>query len=212
MTNPFPFPLEVDDETGPILPAWYVHGWTAQNQLTANLPAPPNPNVPNTFPADQVFTVLQQSYADGDANPLGGYLTFWPSEPYTITEGGQSWRIPQRLCGTMTWPSVDVGTSPYAFSLEGSGRIFIWQSQLVVLLLNPANPHVTTDSGDPLTYHVIEHFRGGRQYDIAFDQDTPQGAYIYGTDTQGSLIVEGSVKPFQFDPLDPMGDMLPPVA
>jgi hypothetical protein len=106
----------------------------------------------------------------------------------------------------MTWPAVDVGTSPFAFSMEGSGRIFISLGVLTVLLFNPANQNLVTDNGQPLTYHVIEHFRGGQQYDITFDLSTAQGAFL------SSVIVPGSIQPFQFEPMDPMGDMLPPLA
>jgi hypothetical protein len=200
------FPLEIDDESGPILPPWYVRGWTAQNKLTYNTPAPPDLTSLSQFPLDQLFTVLTEFYYDADSNPLGGYLTFWPSDAFTITESGNTWRIPQRHLGTMTWPAVDVGTSPFAFSMEGSGRIFIWEGMLTALLFNPDNPHLATDSGNPLTYHVTEHFLGGRQYDITFNSSTTQGASL------SSLIISGSVAPFQFDPRNPMGDFLPPPA
>lgn len=208
MTNPVspnyppePYPFGVDDESGPILPPWYVRGWTAQNN--AAFPAPPQDTDGwmNTFPIDQLFTTLYQYYYDADSNGLGGYLTFWPSDAFTITEGGVSWRIPQRLLGTLTFPYDNAGTSPWAFSLEGSGKIFIWMGLLNVRLFNTDNPNLVTDSGNPLTYHVIEHMRGGRQFDITVPSSLTSPSPLY------AQIVTGSASPAPFDPQSPMGYM-----
>src|SRR5580698_3003720 len=115
MTQPAEFFGDVDDEAGPILPPWYVSGWTAQNRLTANVPAPPNPMFAGDFPADQKYVLLSQYYFDADSDPGGGYLTFWPSDNFTITEDGAVYRVTQRLSGTNTWPSTNAGISPWAF-------------------------------------------------------------------------------------------------
>lgn len=205
MTNPFPpypYPFGVDDESGPILPPWYTRGWTAQNN--AYFPAPPQGDAwLNSFPIDQVFSMLSQYYYDADSNPIGGFLTFWPSDAFTITENSLAWRVPQRLLGTLTFPDTNAGVSPWAFSLEGSGRISIWAGQLVVRLFNTDNPNLVTDSGNPLTYHVTEHFRGGRQFDIT----VPSSLSTTEFNPLYTQIVAGSIQPFQFDPIDPLGYM-----
>lgn len=197
------YPPTTIDETGPIIPPWYVRGWTAQQG--PYLPVPSNPYSASFFPTAETFTVLNQPYFDGDGNPLGGYLTFWPSSGFTLTDPNntnKTWVVPQRLLGTITWPGVDVGISPWAFSQEGSGHIFIYFGLCVVRLFNTDNPNLTTDNGLPLTYHVCEHFQGGRQYDI-----TVPAATAYASGFYPELVVSGSVEPFPFDPVDPVGDV-----
>ena len=198
-TDPAEFFGDVDDESGPILPPWYVVGWTAQNELTANIPAPPNPLLSTAFPSDQLFVLVTQFYFDPDSDPGGGYLTFWPSDNFTITENGVPYRITQRLAGTDTYPQTNAGVSPWAFSLEGSGKIFIFRGLLQAKLYATDNPNVVTDSGEPLTYHVTEHFKGGRQYDISVPGASIPPVYL------SSLIIEGSIQPWQYSPVFPMG-------
>ena len=203
MSQPYPYSGFIDDESGPILPPWYTRGWTAQNAESFYIPAPTNPFLQDNFPADQNFTLLVQQFSDNDTNPRGGFLTFWPSDSYTITENGVSYRVIQSLSGTDTWPSVDAGNSPWAFSMEGSGKIFIYRfGSFAVKIASTDNPNLVTDSGDPLTYHVVEHFLGGRQYDIT-------AAF---TNNQGNLydqIIPGTIHPYNFDPMNPMGDLQP---
>jgi hypothetical protein len=170
-----------------------------QNQLTTNIPAPSNPDLALNFPSDQLYVVLSQQYNDGDSNSLGGFLTFWPSSAFTITESGTTWRVPQRLLGTATYPSVDSGVSPWAFSMEDTGRIFIYLGLLVVKLYATDNPNIVTDNGLPLTYHVTEHFLGGVQFDISVPGASTSGTGLY------SLVKAGTLRPWQYDPVNPMG-------
>jgi len=186
MSQPY-IGLGNDGEGGNYLSPWYTRGYTAH--LGANgvqdysplIYAPPNDPTLSGFPLDQAMTVVQGRYFDADRDPLGGYLTFWPSSGFTITDTDSvsmqdncTFYIPQRLLGTETWPSVDSGVSPWAFSMEGSGKIFIYEGLLVARLYSTDNPNVVTDNLQPLTYHVIEHFLGGRQYDILVPtSDTP---------------------------------------
>ena len=72
----------------------------------------------------------------------------------------------QRFSGTQTFPSLDAGVGPWAFSMEATGKIYIYLDQLVVKLYATDNPSMVTDSGEPLTYHVIEHFLGGTAFEI----------------------------------------------
>src|ERR1700730_8420015 len=98
---------------GPLLPPYYVRGWTAQHEV--NIPNSNSQLFETTFPASVVDVMIQQNYFDGDQNPLGGFLTFMPSSAFTITASSTnpSIRVPRRLCGTETWPGVDAGVSPW---------------------------------------------------------------------------------------------------
>jgi hypothetical protein len=203
-----------DGEGGADLSAWATRGYTAH--LGANgamvytplIPASGNITSWAGFPTDQLMTVVQGRYYDADRDPLSGFLTFMPSDAFTITDTDSStgtvnasFYVPRRLLGTETWPNVDAGISPWAFSMEGSGRIYIYQGMLVATLFSTDNPNVVTDSGNPLTYHVIEHFLGGRQYDITAPNST--------TPVQISAnIVPGSIEPTNYSAIDPLGGSL----
>lgn len=198
-----PIFVGVDDEEGGVgktLPPWYVRGWTVQNERTANIPAPLKSSVLATLPLDQVSVVVQQNYLDGDQNPLSGYLTFYPSSAFTVVDGGTSYRILQRFLGTQTFPQADVSSSPWAYSTESSGRIFIWGGTVTARLYATDNPDVTTDDGNPLTYHVIEHFLGGQEFDITL----PAATNVTTTSIR-DLMITGSAVPYQYDPVNPMG-------
>ena len=105
----------------------------------------------------------------------------------------------QRFSGTQTFPSLDAGVGPWAFSMEATGKIYIYLDQLVVKLYATDNPSMVTDSGEPLTYHVIEHFLGGTEFDITVPGATAMYAPLY------SQIVDGTQRPWKYDPLNPMG-------
>jgi hypothetical protein len=193
----------VDDEeggNGKTLPPWYIPGWTVQNRLTANVLAPEQSFVTTAMPSDQAFLLLTQAYIDGDSNPRSGYLTFYPSDSFTIREGTNVIRITQSFLGTQTWPQSNVSTSPWAFSTEASGKIYLFGGVCTVKLPATDNPHITTDSGLPLTYHVIEHFLGGQEFDI-----TVPAATNVSTTFIRDLMVSGSAKKYQYDPVFPFG-------
>lgn len=201
MTTPSTF---IDDEeggNGKILPPYYVAGWTWQNRGSLNELAPATGTITSTLPNDQVFLFLTQQYNDGDSNPLGGFLTFMPSEAFTINEGTSNWRVLQRLVGTDTWPSVSSGGSPWNFSLDRSGKNFIWGGLVTVRLAATDNPNITTDSGNPLTYHVVEHFLGGQEFDIT----VPMNTSVLTTSIR-QLMVTGSAVPYKYDPMNPLGN------
>lgn len=171
-----------DYASQPLLPAWYIFGFTAQNQ--AYLEAPANPFSQSQFPADQVFVSLTGMYFDDNSNPLGGYLTFEASDSITIQESGTYFRVPARLSGTV--PS----SNWWGFNYSGSGKIYLFQGGLQVVLMATDNPNVTTDSGAPLVYHVKEYFLGGMNYDITVPgADASSGPDIH------SLIVSGTLEP-----------------
>ena len=163
------------------------------------IPAPPVPTGAAPFPADQVLVTVRQYYFDADRNPVSGFLTFWPSSGFTIEENGTSWYIPQRLCGTETWPGLDTGQSPWAWSMDTTGKIYIWLGLLQAVLYATDNPSLVTDDGGQLAYHVAEHFPGGREYEI----HVPQAL----TGDLTSCIIPGTMRPYRYDPLYPMGVM-----
>lgn len=170
-----------DYSNNPLVPAWYLVGFTAQ--APDYIPAPANPFATLPFPSDQVFINVTTMYFDGNASPLGGYLTFQQSEDITITESGVTYRVPARLVGL-----VPPGAG-YGYSYRGSGRIYLYRGQLNVNLMATDNANVVTDSGDPLVYHVKEYFMDGRNYDITVPMVTSSPADI------STLIVSGSIAP-----------------
>jgi hypothetical protein len=196
-----------DSQTGQqysFLAPWFTRGYTShlgaggQFVNTPLIPSVPGENTYAQFPSDQAFSVVNQNYFSSDGNPLGGFLTFMPSDDVLITENGVSWRLPARLAGSETWGAVDSGVSPWAFSMEGSGKIYIWQGLLVARLFACDNPNVETLRGQPLVYHVAEHFLGGYEYDIS----VPTSSAVLDLN---SLIVPGTLKRFKYDPIFPLG-------
>lgn len=173
-----------DYSNQPLLPAWYIYGWSAQND--AYLEAPANAFAQQQLPVDQVFVSLTGMYFDPGGNPLGGYLTFEPSDNITIVENGTYFRIPSRLTGQV--PS----SNWWGFNYQGSGKIYLFQGGLQVILMATDNPNTSTDSGDPLVYHVKEYFLDGMNYDIT----VPMGDQNSSVDIH-SLIVSGTMKPNQ---------------
>jgi hypothetical protein len=172
-------------------------GMDPETYIPAPQGSPLNPSL--LFPADQVMVQLNQYYFDADRNPLSGYLTFWPSSGFTISESGTSWYVPQRLCGTETWPGLDTGQSPWAWSMDTSGKIYIWLGLLTAILFATDNPNLSTDDGQQLCYRVTEHFPGGREYGIEVPGDT--------TGDLTSCIIPGTIRKHKFDALNPMGTL-----
>jgi len=194
------------NRTDNFLAAWYTRGYTAHlgangemvyTPLIASTPA--NTDYASLPSAIGTYTEIHQQYFNPDHDPLGGFLTFMPSDSFTYTADGVSYRVPRRLSGTETWPSLDSGVSPWAFSMEGSGCIYIWLGFLVVKLFPTDIDSIVTDSGNPLTYHVIEHFQEGREFDITVpSSDT-------ALDLTADCMIDGSMRPYQFDPVNPLG-------
>lgn len=163
----------------PLRDAWWTPGWTAQNQ--SYLPVPLNAFAPQGFPSGLTEVTIIGNYFDADANPLSGYLTFWPSAPLTFTVGGGITYIPQRYVGRN---NTMLGLNQF-----GDGKIFLWRGQLSVSLLATDNADMIPAS---FTYHVVEHFFEGNQYDIV----VPSSDYsVTAPPDIHSLIIPGSVMP-----------------
>jgi hypothetical protein len=134
-----------------------------------------------------------------DTNPLGGFLTFMPSDSATLTVNGVTWRLPQRLTGIPLPILIGPGGPGWATNQFGSGRVYIQGGLLAVALMPTDVSGLVTDGGQPLTYTVVEHMRTGRQYTITVPSASSDGVDI------NSLIVAGSVSPYPFDPMFPAG-------
>ena len=178
----------VDTYGQPNVDAWWTRGWTAQNDAYLVAPSPIG-----VFPGapDVTYVDITHPYFDFDGSPLSGFLTFMPTSNVSITQSGTTWRMPKRLSGTTT---VSPYINGFGWHQDSSGSIFIFRGQLYVRLMQTDASGMTTDNGDPLTYHVIEHFEGGRKFHISVPGDSSTPADL------DSLIVEGSVKPYIYDP------------
>jgi hypothetical protein len=173
MTNPTG---GIDYSDDPILPAWYVPGWTSQNQETSqfSLPAPANRiNAFGSLPANLSYTEVTGIYSDGNNNQLGGYLTFEQSNDLVISVDGQAYRVPKRLVGDIPVANL------LAWNAEGSGKVYLQFGKLDVIVLANDNIDVTIMAESPTktppaqwVYHVKEYFMRGYEYDIFVPSST----------------------------------------
>lgn len=180
-----------DYQNQPLVDAWFTRGWTSQND--AYLEAAQPGAYPN-FPANLVGVNVSAAYFDMDGNPLPGFLTFQMSDNITLLDNGAYFRLPQRYAGYQN------DGSAFAINNFGSGRIFIWKGLCQVLLFATDNAGITTDSGQPFTWNVTEHFLGGRSYQITVPSADAPGPVDINT-----LIVSGSVTAADYDPASPLG-------
>lgn len=184
----------------PLVTPWNIEGWTAQNipadtlQVANELLTSAAP-----LPANLVYCQVQGMYLDFDNNPLSGFLTFQTSEGFTVVSNGVTYRVPQRYAGR------DNSLYSGGRANWGSGRIYIRRGLMSVTLMTTGNIAIVTDSGSPLSYHVVEHFLGGQQYDIVI----PDSA-VSPVDLR-SLVVQGSLTTYAYDPAYPMGNEPPAV-
>jgi hypothetical protein len=183
----------------PLVQPWYIPGWTAQAAAADSVQVTAGDLTPDGFPADLAYVNVTGSYYDLDGSPLGGFLTFLMSDNVTVTASGKTIRIPARLAGMTAQPTG------YARQSWGSGIIYLERGHLAVTLLATDAEGMVTDSGDPLTYWVTEHFLGGRTYQVTVPAASDSPADI------SSLVVAGTASPYSYDPVSPMGSDLIPV-
>lgn len=177
----------------PLVTPWNIRGWTAQAIPQDTVEVVDFAGGPAPLPSNLIYAQVQGVYFDFDGNPLSGFLTFLTSEDFSVVSNGVTYRIPQRYAGR------DNTYFPGGMNNWGSGKIFIRLGLMSVTLMCTQNVAIITDSGNPLTYHVIEHFLGGQQYDIAISDSA-----VSPVDLR-SLIVSGSIAPYDFDPQNPAG-------
>jgi hypothetical protein len=182
-----------NNSTDPLVTPWNIMGWSAQAIPMDTIQVANDINAPAPLPANLVYVQVTAQYLDFDNNPLSGFLSFMMSESITVVSNGITYRLPARLAGRDN--STGLGISNW-----GSGKIYIRRGRMSVTLMTTQNTAIVTDSGQPLTYHVVEHFLGGQQYDISI----PNSA-VSPVDLR-SLIVPGSITAYGFDPMFPLGN------
>ena len=123
-----------------------------------------------------------------------------PLTSASITQGGTTWRLPARLSGTTTISPYFTG---FGWHQNSSGSIYLYRGQLNVNLMPTDLAGMVTDSGSPLTYLVIEHFQGGRKFQISVPGDSSSPADL------DSLMVEDSLETYVFDPTNVLNDEWP---
>lgn len=183
-----------NNQTDNLVTPWNIRGWTAQAIPQDTLQVANDLTAPSPLPSNLVYVQVTGQYLDFDNNSLSGFLTFQMSESITVTSGGIIYRLPQRYAGR------DGATNPMGLNNWGTGKIYIRHGLMSVTIMTTVNSAIVTDSGLPLTYHVVEHFPGGQQYDIAI----PSNA-VSPVDLR-SLIVPGTITPYSFDPAWPLGN------
>jgi hypothetical protein len=178
----------IDYSDLPILPAWYVSGWTAQNfeSSTYSLPAPTPNSVFSELPSQLIYSLVSASYNDGNGNQIGGYLTFEQSNDLLIQQpAGTYYRVPARLAGNIPVTNI------LAYNFEGSGKVYLQWGELNVMLLatdQPAvasmtilEPYSTTQQAGYIApvswvYHVLEYIGPtSMAYDVSVPSSSSPG-------------------------------------
>lgn len=183
-----------NNQTDPLVTPWNIQGWTAQAIPQDTIAVANDLNAPAPLPANLTYVQVTAQYLDFDNNGLSGFLTFMMSESITVVSNGVTYRLAARPAGRDDMAST-FGTNNF-----GTGRIYIRNGRMSVTLMTTQNVAIVTDSGQPLTYHVTEHFLGGQQYDIAI----PSGA-VSPVDLR-SLVVPGTIQTYGYDPMFPLGN------
>lgn len=206
MTTPGYFPsyngtFNADDN---LVAAWWVPGWTAQAIPADTEVAGSSGALGAPFPTNLVFVRLTGFFMDTNGSGAGGFLTFMMSDGITVQDNNVYYRMPQRLTGTM---NQRLG---FAYNNWGNGPLYLFRGILDVEVFatdqSTDGSTITTDSGQPFTYWVTEHMLGGRTYQITVaSSDAPGPVDI------NSLIVPGTIQPYAYDPVNPMGNMLIPI-
>jgi hypothetical protein len=160
----------------PLANPWYTPGWSAQDPDYAIIPA--NIYQVAGFPSDAVYVTVTANFFDDDGNPISGYLTFYPSTSVTLTSDNVTTVIPQRFVGQNLWDIPGV--------YWGTGKMYLHNGNLLVNLLATDNASVSMSPVN-FTYSVVEHWLGGRCYDISVPSNSSSPVDI------NSLIIPGSV-------------------
>lgn len=184
--EPVPYPGVVDYSDLPLLPPWYIPGWTNQNE--DNYAAPQSPLQWTMLPLSLTRVEIIGNYSDSVGNPMGGYLTFEQSHDLLVTDESQTppavFRVPKRMVGDIP------AQNTIAWNEEGSGKIYLVHGHLdVILLANDNNNVMVQNSKDALwVYHVKEYFMRGMEYDIF----VPSGSSPVDINT---LVIDGTMHP-----------------
>lgn len=183
---------------------WFIKGWNAQDIPEDTEVAGTSSFLGPGFPQNLAFTNITGQYFDGNSSGIPGFLTVYMSDNITVVDGSTTFRMPQRLTGTMNQ------ALPLAYNNWGSGTLYLVSGRLNIEVFctdqTSDSSSITTDSSAPFRYWVTEHFIGGRQFQISVPSSSSPGPVDIN-----SLIVAGSVTPYSYDPTFPMGSNLIPV-
>ena len=182
-----------NNQTDNLVTPWNILGWTAQAIPQDTIEVADDINAPSPLPSNLLFAQVTGQYLDMDNSSVSGFLTFLMSESITVSSNGVTYRLPARYAGR------DSMSDPMGINNWGTGKIYIRHGRVSVTLMTTDNVAIVTDSGSALTYHVVEHFLGGQQYDIILP-----GSSVSPVDLR-SLIVSGTIAPYAFDPAFPLG-------
>jgi hypothetical protein len=183
----------VDTWDQPLVDAWFTPGFTAQNKAYKLAAVFSLSGI--GWPADVPYVHVTHLFGDMEGNALGGFLTFVPNDTVQYTENGTTWTLPPRPCGVTPLTSLGSGWNN---AMMDSGRCYLYQGNLDVYQIASDAPGLITAAGMPLTFHVIQHWLGGVQFDITTPNASSDPTDLY------SLIIEGSVTPYQYDPRQPL--------
>lgn len=195
--------FNADDD---LVAPWWIPGWTAQNrEQTAFEIEAGNTNLTGPgWPSNLAFVRLTGMYFDTNSSGAGGFLTLMMSDGIMVTDDSAYYRLPQRLTGTMNQRVA------FSYNNWGNGPLYLRMGFLDIEVFatdqTSDGAEITTDSGGTFTYWVTEHMLGGRQYQIQVPSASSPGPVDIN-----SLIVAGTVQPYAYDPVNPMGNMLIPV-
>jgi hypothetical protein len=190
--------FNADDD---LVAPWFIPGWTAQNPInidagSLNLTGP-------GWPTNLAFVNITGNYFDSNSSGLSGYVTLQMSSGITVEDGGNYYRLPARLTGTMNQ------NFPFAFNNWGNGMLYLRLGRLDIQVFatdqTTSGSTITADNGSELFYFVTEHWLGGRTFHIQVpSSDAPGPVDI------NSLIVPGTIGEYKFDPVFPFGNMWTP--
>lgn len=207
MTSPSYWPsyTGTNNADDPLVQPWWIPGWTAQAAAADTVVASSSQLLGVNFPTNLAFVRITGNYADTNSSGVGGFLTLMMSDGITVVDGSNSFRLPQRLTGTMNQ------ALPFAYSNWGDGRLYLYRGRLDIQVFatdqTASGSTITTDSGGSLTYWVTEHMLGGRQFQITVPSSSAPGPVDIN-----SMIIPGTIRPYQYDPVNPMGNVLIPVS
>lgn len=124
---------------------WYVPGWTVQNPIWV---PEPEEYLYAPFPPQLKTIKVSGEFFTTGRRPLSGYLTFEPSVNKIdyVSVDGDNFSIRKRIT-----------------------KEYLDKGNLNVTLLATDNEGTTPAT---FTYHVVEHFLGGTEYDINVPKDS----------------------------------------
>lgn len=187
----------------PLVAPWFIPGWNAQAIPADTLKATSGVSFGPGFPVNLAYVNVVGNYFDANSAGLAGFITVRMSDNITMNDGGVTYRLPARYVGTMNM------AIPFAYNNWGNQRLYLRLGRLDILLFatdqTASGSPIICDNGGTLAYWVTEHFLGGRTYQISVPSS------LAGATTApdiNSLIVPGTIEPYQYDPVFPLGNDL----